>query len=89
LLQIPFSACSDCKAGLPDSHVDVVLLYDTFHKLLQPDDVLKELHRVLKSNGTLSFSDHHLNEEDLRARVANTGLFKLRAQGKKTYSFLK
>ncbi|MCP3953679.1 MAG: class I SAM-dependent methyltransferase, partial [Desulfobacterales bacterium] len=51
---------SDCSTGLSDNHVDVVLLYDIFHDFSRPDDVLRELHRVLKSGGTLSFSDHHL-----------------------------
>jgi ubiquinone/menaquinone biosynthesis C-methylase UbiE len=37
---------SDCKTGLPDKSLDVVLLYDTFHDLSKPDDVLKEIHRV-------------------------------------------
>ena len=80
---------SDCHTGLPDNKVDVVLLYDTFHNLSQPDDVLRELHRVLKSNGTLSFSDHHLNEKDILANVTKTGLFKLVTKGKQTYSFSK
>jgi len=80
---------SDCSTGLPDNKVDVVLLYDTFHDLSLPDDVLQELHRVLKSDGTLSFSDHHMNEKDIRARVTNTGLFKPLTKGKKTYSFSK
>ena len=52
--------CSDCKTGLPDSNIDVVLLYDTFHLLSDPDNLLHELHRVLKPNGILSFSDHHM-----------------------------
>jgi ubiquinone/menaquinone biosynthesis C-methylase UbiE len=80
---------SDCNTGLPDNHVDVILLYDTFHNLCQPDDVLRELHRVLKSDGTLSFSDHHMNEKDILTSVTNKGLFKLLANGKKTYSFSK
>ena len=80
---------SDCSTGLPDNTVDVVLLYDIFHDLSQPDDVLRELHRVLKSGGILSFSDHHMNEQDILTRVADTGLFKLSAKGKKTYSFSK
>ena len=80
---------SDCNTGLPDNKVDVVLLYDTFHNLSQPEDVLRELHRVLKPDGTLSFSDHHMNEKDIRVRVTNTGLFKPLTKGKKTYSFSK
>ncbi len=80
---------SDCKTGLPDSHVDVVLLYDTFHNLSEPDEVLRELHRVLKPNGRLSFSDHHMNEKDILARVTSGGLFKYVAKMKKIYSFAK
>ena len=80
---------SDCNTGLPDNQVDVILLYDTFHDLSLPDDVLRELHRVLKPDGTMSFSDHHMNEKDILTRVTNTGLFKLLAKGKKTYSFSK
>ena len=80
---------SDCNTGFPDNSMDVVLLYDIFHDLSQPDDVLRELHRVLRPAGTLSFSDHHMKEQDILARVTNTGLFKLLKKGKKTYSFSK
>jgi ubiquinone/menaquinone biosynthesis C-methylase UbiE len=80
---------SDCETGLPDNYVDVVLLYDTFHTLSQPHNVLRELHRVLKSDGTLSFSDHHMKEQDIFTGITNSGLFTLSAKGKKTYSFSK
>jgi ubiquinone/menaquinone biosynthesis C-methylase UbiE len=80
---------SDCNTGLSDNIVDVVLLYDTFHDLSQPENVLRELHRVLKPGNTLSFSDHHMKEKDIIARVTNPGMFKLLQKGKKTYSFLK
>ena len=55
---------SDCSTGLPDDSVDVVLLYDTFHGLARPADVLRELHRVLKTDGVLSFHDHHMKEQE-------------------------
>ena len=80
---------SDCHTGLSDNHVDVVLLYDTFHNLSQPDAVTRELHRVLKSDGTLSFSDHHMKEKDIITRVINSSMFKLSKKGKRTYSFSK
>jgi ubiquinone/menaquinone biosynthesis C-methylase UbiE len=80
---------SACNTGLPNNHVDVVLLYDTFHDLSQPDDVLRELHRVLKPGGTLSFSDHHMKAQDIIMRVTKTGWFELSTRGKKTYSFSK
>jgi len=80
---------SDCETGLPDAGVDVVLLYDTFHDLADPDGVLSELHRILKVGGTLSFSDHHMKEGEIISEVTKSGLFKLREKGKRTYSFSK
>jgi ubiquinone/menaquinone biosynthesis C-methylase UbiE len=80
---------SDCKTGLPNSSMDVVLLYDTFHNLGDPDGVLEELHRVLKPDGILSFSDHHMKENAILYQVTHRGLFKLHKKCKKTFSFLK
>jgi ubiquinone/menaquinone biosynthesis C-methylase UbiE len=79
---------SDCATGLPDDSINVVLLYDVFHKLSDPDAVLAELHRVLALDGILSFSDHHLKEDAIASRVTGSGLFELSKRGKKTYGFL-
>ena len=81
--------CSACKTGLPDNSLDVVLLYDTFHKLGDPDGVLQELHRILKPSGILSFSDHHMEENEIVAKVTDTGLFRLSRKGKRTHNFMK
>ena len=80
---------SDCSTGLPNNGVDTILLYDVFHGLTRPDDVLQELHRILKPGGTLSFSDHHMKEAEILARVTGGGMFRLVRKGKKTYSFAK
>jgi ubiquinone/menaquinone biosynthesis C-methylase UbiE len=80
---------SDCQTGLPDNTLDAILLYDAFHSLNDPDVVLKELHRVLKPDGTLSFSDHHMKENEIISQVTNGGLFRLLRKGERTYSFLK
>ncbi len=81
--------CSDCKTGLPDNAVDVALLYDILHDLGDPNGVLQELHRVLKPDGILSFTDHHLKENKIVSRLTNGGLFRLLKKGKRTYNFLK
>ena len=81
--------CSNCKTGLSDGSVDVVLLYDAFHLLGDPVAVLHELHRVLKPNGILSFSDHHMKESQIMPAVTSNGLFRLSSKGRKTYTFLK
>ena len=80
---------SDCETGLPDSNIDIILLYDTFHDLSNPENVLRELYRVLKPEGLLSFSDHHLKEDEILNGITGKGLFKLLKKGKKTFTFNK
>ncbi|MBA7484403.1 2-methoxy-6-polyprenyl-1,4-benzoquinol methylase, mitochondrial [subsurface metagenome] len=81
--------CSDCKTDLSDESIDVALLYDILHGLSKPDKVLEELHRVLKPNGILSFSDHHLEEDEIRTKITDKGLFRLLRKGKRVYNFAK
>ena len=80
---------SDCKTGLADESVDIVLLYDIFHALSAAGEVLTELHRVLRAEGILSFSDHHMEEDKIVSEVTGSGLFRLLRKGEKTYSFAK
>ena len=78
---------SDCRTGLPPNSIDVVLLYDILHDLNNVSGVLTELHRVLKPEGILSVSDHHLKEREVMSPVTGGGLFKLSAKNQRTYSF--
>jgi ubiquinone/menaquinone biosynthesis C-methylase UbiE len=80
---------SDCDTGLKPASIDVVLLYDILHELENRDTVLKELYRVLKPDGILSLSDHHLEDNQIINRITKGGLFKLKSKGKKTLSFIK
>jgi ubiquinone/menaquinone biosynthesis C-methylase UbiE len=59
----------------------MVLVYDIFHDLKNRDAVLEELHRVLKPEGGLSLSDHHLKEEEIISVITNGGLFNLLHRG--------
>ena len=80
---------SDCKTGLPDGSMDIILLYDVYHDLYNKLPVLEELHRVLKPEGFLSFNDHHMKREYILLELIKKGLFKLGKENKKTYNFLK
>lgn len=80
---------SGCETGLPDSCVDVVLLHDILHELENLEPVLSELHRVLRPDGALSVSDHHLGQIDLISRVTRGKLFKLTDTGTRTTVFSK
>ncbi len=81
--------CSGCATGLPDETIDVVLLYDIFHMLNEPEAVLAELHRVMKSGGLLSCSDHHMKEQNLIEGITTAGLFELSSRGRHTLKFVK
>jgi len=78
---------SDCKTGLTEGEVDVVLLYDVLHDIEDPEPLLSELNRVLKPNGLLSVSDHHLKGQRLVALVTDQGLFRPLRKGKWTHGF--
>ena len=80
---------SDCQTGLPDDSVDIVLLYDIFHMLTDPQAILAELHRILRKDGTLSVSGHHTNENEILSGVTNSQLFRLNSKDERTYSFSK
>jgi ubiquinone/menaquinone biosynthesis C-methylase UbiE len=80
---------SNNKTGLPDASIDVVLLYDVFHHLNNPNDILKELGRVLKPDGILSMSDHHMKQAAIISGITGSGLFRLSKKGKKVYNFKK
>ena len=77
------------KIELGDSCLDLVLLYDTLHELTKPDDVLKEIYRVLKPKGKLSVRDHHLREDEIVVGITRRGWFQFLGRSPRTYSFLK
>ena len=80
---------SDCATGLDDESVDMVLLYDVFHIFNEPETILRELHRVMKPDARLSFSDHHMVEEDILFSLTDSECFDLFEKKSKMYTFLK
>lgn len=80
---------TDYNTGLFGDSVDIVLFYDTFHTLKEPQLVMKELHRILKPEGILSFRDRYMKEEEIMEGITRKRLFKLKKKGKRTYSFKK
>lgn len=86
LLNVQF-ILSDCDTLLPDKCLDVVLLYDILHDLEEPDMILSEIHRILKPNGILSCTDHHLKNDKIISKITQNGLFVLSRKKKKTLNF--
>jgi ubiquinone/menaquinone biosynthesis C-methylase UbiE len=73
--------------GLDDDSVDVVLLFDVLHNLAEPEPIMLELRRVLKSSGTLAVEDHHLADAELVEKTTTGGLFTLRGKGRWSHLF--
>ena len=78
---------TDWSTGLKDNSIDVILCFDMFHMLNDPQKVLIEFHRVLKLNAILSIDCHHMKE--IESEIVGTGLFKLVEKIDKTYNFTK
>lgn len=80
---------SDCNTGLPEQSMDIILLYDVINGFANSKIILEELHRVLKPNGILSFSDHHMKNNEILSNITGNGFFRLLKKDKSTYSFVK
>jgi ubiquinone/menaquinone biosynthesis C-methylase UbiE len=78
---------TDCDTGLDNESIDRIICFDVLHDIPNKDDILKEFHRVLKQNSTLSFDDHHLNEEEIMNLITSKGLFKLAEKNENQYNF--
>lgn len=75
------------ELDLPDDRVDAVLLYDVYHLLAKPEQVLAELHRVLKPGGILSFLDHFLSDASSVALFTANGRYEALPRTGKTRNF--
>jgi len=80
---------SSCSISLPDNSLDLIIFFDVFHVLDNQEEVLMELHRVLKPEAIMYFSDHHLKESHILSTLTENRLFKLKSKGIKTFSFSK
>jgi ubiquinone/menaquinone biosynthesis C-methylase UbiE len=80
---------SNSSIALPDNCLDHVICFDVFHCLDNHQEVLSELHRVLKPQGIMYFSDHHMKEIEILQKLTAKGFFKFKVQGRWTFSFSK
>ena len=80
---------SDGDTGLPDTCVDVVLLYDTLHLVTDKQALLGELHRVLKPGGFLSADHQHTDRDDFLATLTAGSLFAVQTENGTVFNFHK
>ncbi len=75
--------------GLPDESVDIVLLYDVLQMILEKEELLKELHRVLKSDGSLFVTAEHMKMSEFTNVFAKVNVFSLTGRVGKLFKFRK
>ena len=80
---------TECDTKLEGNSIDVVLLLDIYHDLSDPENILKQLHRILKNNGWLSVDDHHFKDEEIIDKIISTGLFRFIEKKDKVFNFSK
>jgi len=70
--------CGDEEIALANESIDVILLYDVIHLVKGRENLIKRLHKMLKSNGLLSvFPHHHFEREEIIKLITQNGLFML------------
>jgi ubiquinone/menaquinone biosynthesis C-methylase UbiE len=60
------------KIDLPDSSIDIILLFYVLHDFHNPCKIIRELNRVLKSDGILTVIDHKLGDEEVNALLTKS-----------------
>lgn len=72
---------SDGETALENETIDVVVLFGVLPEIEDKARVLKELHRILKSEGSLSTRFcFHISKEEILELMKKTGLFTLKEQ---------
>ena len=68
---------SGLETGLDDNSCDFVLMFDVYSSVPNKRGLLKELHRILKSDGKLSVIIDHLDPEAFSFDVEQFGRFEI------------
>jgi ubiquinone/menaquinone biosynthesis C-methylase UbiE len=77
----------DSPAGLPCRIVDLALMHDVLHELDDAATVIVGIERVLKPEGVLAVSDHHMRSSAIVHAVTSRGVFALARCSKDVHCF--
>ncbi|MFH1382688.1 MAG: methyltransferase domain-containing protein [Chloroflexota bacterium] len=69
---------STVSLSLDDESANVILLYDVLQEISDKQGLMKELHRVLKTDGVLSVFPMHIGTDKFLDLVNTVGLFLIR-----------
>jgi len=67
----------DYNSGLNDNIADIVCAIDMFFIIKKPTEFLKEIRRILKSNGILIIDDGHQSRKVTKQKIDSSGIFSI------------
>ena len=76
---VKVSLADATSTGLPANSIDVTFLFGVIHAFPKLDELLDEMHRVLKPAGKLSIQSHRSTKE-FAETVTSSGLFRYRTE---------
>lgn len=65
---------------IKDNVADKIIAIDMFHMVKETDIFLKELHRLVKKDGTLFISIHHMSSEDVQRKILDSKLWEIKGE---------
>ncbi len=77
------------ETGLSDETMDYVLLIDVFTWVSNKDELLRELHRVLKDSGTFAVLIDHVDPVNFIEAIEQNGLFSIITQDENFFTLRK
>ncbi len=80
---------TDCHTGLKDKTIDIVILHDVFHELINAQKVMDEIYRLMKPEGMLWFNDHHMDLSTAEHAILENHQFKLERHDRSSLLFKK
>ena len=75
--------------NLSNCSIDMIILNDVYHEIQNKNELKNELHRILKKDGILYFSDHHMSENNIRKSLECDNLFSINKFGRNYYLYKK
>ena len=78
---------SSRETGLPDGSVDAVLMHDVLQMVTDQEGMLSELHRVLKSGGSIYTTSEHLEHGEFMDIMGKGGLFTMVCEREGLFEF--
>jgi ubiquinone/menaquinone biosynthesis C-methylase UbiE len=67
----------DYHCDIADNNVDIICAFDMLHQVTEPNRLFKELHRMIKRDGTLILDDGHQKRDLTKRQIDESRLWKI------------